>query len=143
MTVARMRLPGLLIALVVGVFALAACNPIYEADALSRLNQLRTAHGLTALVRDPVLDRKANAQAVRMARQEQISHSPDLKVAVPDGWKALGENVGVGPSIAVIHDALVNSPGHLANMLDARFGKVGLGSVQRNGRIYLVQFFEG
>ena len=131
--VRRMRVLGLLVALVATVFSLSACNPVYEQDALARLNQLRAQQGLTPLVRDAQLDRKANAQAVRMARQQQLSHS-DLK---------LGENVGMGPDVATVQTALVNSPGHFANMVNTGYTRVGIGTVVRNGRLYLVQEFLG
>lgn len=132
-----------LIALAVGIFALSACDPVLEQADLTALNALRASQGLPALVRDSALDRKASAQAVRMARQETIFHSSDLKLGVPDGWSVIGENVGVGGTITAIQDALVKSPGHYANMVDPRYRKVGLGAVERNGRIYLVQVFVG
>lgn len=140
--VRRMRVLGLLMALVAVVFSMTACNPVYEQDALTRLNQLRVQQGLSPLVRDTQLDRKANAHAVRMARQQQLSHS-DLKVNVPSGWKSLGENVGMGSDVAAVQLALVNSPGHYANMVNGAFTKVGIGTVVRNGRLYLVQEFLG
>ena len=141
--VKQVRRLGLLIALVVGIFALSACDPVLEQADVAALNSLRTGQGLSALVRDAALDRKASAQAVRMARQETIFHSADLKMGVPDGWTVIGENVGVGGSIASLQEALKNSPSHLANMLDPRFRRVGVGAVERNGRIYLVQVFVG
>lgn len=144
MTAAKqLRRFSLLIALVVGLFALSACDPVAEQTNLTALNGLRTSQGLPALVRDPELDRKASAQAVRMARQQSIFHSTDLQLGVPDGWGVIGENVGVGGNVNAIHEALVKSPGHLANMVDPRYRRVGLGAVARNGRIYLVQVFVG
>ena len=144
MTAAKqVRRIGLFIALVVSLFALSACDPVLEQADLTVLNSLRTSQGLGALVRDASLDRKASAQAVRMARQETIFHSTDLKMGVPDGWGVIGENVGVGGSIVTIQEALKNSPSHLANMVDPRFRRVGIGAVDRNGRIYLVQVFVG
>jgi uncharacterized protein YkwD len=134
---------GLLVALAVGLLALSACDPVLEQADLTALNALRTSRGLPALVRDAELDRKASAQAVRMARQQTIFHSSDLSLGVSAGWSVIGENVGVGGSIATIQSALEGSPGHMANMVDTRFRRVGIGAVQRNGRIYLVQVFVG
>ena len=45
--------------------------------------------------------------------------------------------------IQVIQEALKNSPSHYENMVDPRYRKVGVGAVERNGRIYLVQVFVG
>ena len=144
MTVGKqLRRIGWLIALVVGIFALSACDPVAEQANLTALNGLRTSQGLPALVRDPALDRKASAQAVRMARQQSIFHSSDLQMGVPDGWSVIGENVGVGGNVTSIHEALAKSPSHLANMVDPRFRRVWLGAVNRNGRFYLVQVFVG
>lgn len=139
----QVRRFSLLIALVVGFFALSACDPVAEQANLTSLNALRTSQGLPALVRDAALDRKASAQAVRMARQQSIFHSSDLQLGVPAGWSVIGENVGVGGNVGAIHEALVKSPGHYANMVDPRFRRVGVGAVTRNGKVYVVQVFVG
>jgi uncharacterized protein YkwD len=126
-----------------GIAALTGCDAKAAQDEFTAVNQLRAAHGLAPLVRSAELDRKAEGQAVRMARREQIFHSSSLESGVSPGWRALGENVGVGGDVASVHAALEASPAHMANMLDTLYNEVGVGVVTRDGRTYVVQDFDG
>ena len=59
-------------------------------------------------------------------------------------WSTVGENVGFGSTSAVVHDALVNSAGHLANIVGASFTRLGVGAaVDGNGRLWVVEVFAG
>ena len=137
------RIIALLLVAVLGGTLLTGCNVTAEQNELAALNQLRTSHGVPVLMRSVELDRKATGQAVRMARRGQIFHSSSLEAGVTQGYSILGENVGMGGTMPAVHQALVDSPLHLRNMLDSRFSEVGIGSVVRDGRTYLVQFFVG
>ena len=54
--------------------------------------------------------------------------------------KAVGENVGEGPTVTDIHNAFMNSPEHKANILDHDFTQVGVGvSVDKNGIIWVTE----
>ena len=47
--------------------------------------------------------------------------------AVGVTYQAAGENLALAPTVQVAHEGLMNSPGHRANLLNARFRRVGIG----------------
>ena len=76
--------------------------------------------GLPALSVNGTLVAKARSWAEHMAAVGAISHS-NLADGAPSEWRRLGENVGRGPSVDSIHDALVASPEHYQNLTDPGF----------------------
>ena len=112
-----------------------------EGDFINRLNSLRAAHGLPALAVYGDLTSVARGQSVRMGQQNLLYHNPNLTTEVTN-WLSVGENVGYGGSVLSIHDALVNSPGHRANMLSSTFTQVGIGTYwSATGRLWVTQVF--
>ncbi|MFP5316768.1 MAG: CAP domain-containing protein, partial [Acidimicrobiia bacterium] len=80
----------------------------------------------------------------QMAAAGRISHNPDIKGdlrAAGVEWRKSGENVGMGGSLASIHEALLASPGHFRNIVDPDFDRVGLGVVVTGNTLWLVQNF--
>lgn len=57
------------------------------------------------------------------------------------GAGLLGENVARAATIQAAHDALMASPHHRDNLLDARYGVVGMGAVYRDGSWWVTQDF--
>lgn len=112
-----------------------------EHEFVGRLNDLRAAHGLHSLSIDPALTDVARQWAAQMASVNQISHRRDLTSVAPSNWLVLGENVGAGPAVDAVHDALVASPSHLANLVDPRFRQVGVGVVVVDGKMFVAQNF--
>ncbi len=112
-----------------------------EADFLSRLNGERSeAHLAGYAVRDD-LTAVARRQAERMAARGEIYHNPNIRSEVAN-WQAVGENVGRGPDIDSVHYALMNSPGHRANILDHDYTEVGMGTAETaDGYVYVAQVF--
>jgi hypothetical protein len=117
-----------------------AADPAAEADFIGRINGLRASRGLGAVQSHPVLTAKAQAWAAHMAATGCLCHS-NLSDGVTVGWRKLGENVGRGPSVQSLHDAFVNSPAHQANMLDGRFGWVGVGVAYGAGQMWVAEVF--
>ncbi len=117
-----------------------AADPAAEADFIARINGLRATRGLGGVQAHPVLTAKAQAWAAHMAATGCLCHS-NLSSGVTVGWRKLGENVGRGPSVASLHDAFVNSPAHQANMLDGRFGWVGVGVAHGAGQMWVAEVF--
>jgi uncharacterized protein YkwD len=112
-----------------------------EQQFLSQVNGHRANAGLPALRITGDLTDAARAQSQRMASENRLYHTTNLASAV-SGWLRLGENVGYGGSVAVIDDALINSPGHRANILGGAFTQVGIGVVKAaTGRIWVTQIF--
>ena len=87
-----------------------------EAEFLVLLNEERTAAGLRPLaVCNDLLD-DDRAHKAKMVNAGQIFHSSDLTV-ITTGWQALGENVGYGPTVHKLHNALMASPSHQVNIM--------------------------
>jgi uncharacterized protein YkwD len=126
--------------LLVLVLLLAACTPEQQ-HTIDLVNASRSTAGLpTLLPRGDAID-KAQAWAEHMAANGAIGHS-DLPAGMINDWKALGENVGVGPSIDAVQEAFLASPAHRANILDPRYNSLGTGvAVGADGRTYVVQVF--
>jgi uncharacterized protein YkwD len=131
---ARRRLAVALAAfLFVGTFAvITATAPSAHAmdgDYLAKINALRTSRGLNALQVDGNMDALAQQHTAEMAGSQTLVHTANLKAGVTSNWTKVGENVGEGGSNNQIWDAFLNSPKHLANLLDPAFTHVGIGVV--------------
>jgi uncharacterized protein YkwD len=97
--------------------------------------RLRASHGLPALERDPELDAAAEAHSKEMARLRMFAHVLPTTGSLSDrlrergyGYRSIGENIGLSSDVASAHEAIVGSPAHLANLLDPRHRRLGLGS---------------
>lgn len=113
-----------------------------EAEFLSLLNEERAKVGLPALALDGGLQAAAAAQAANIASAGSLFHQDLVPLLGP--WRTVGENVGFGPSVGSINTALVNSPGHYANMVNPDFTHVGIGVVvTSDGRVWVSQVFGG
>jgi uncharacterized protein YkwD len=113
------------------------------AEFLVSLNGLRASAGLGELHVDGGLVASAARQIDVMMAAGGLSHQ-DLSDELAQGWSIVGENVGFGPNVAVIHSALVASPPHHANLVHQRYTHVGVAvTVDGNGRMWVAQVFGG
>ena len=113
-----------------------------EIELIERVNALRIAEHLRPLAEDrPDLTTMARSWAASMAQDGGISHRRDLTTAAPADWTKVGENVGVGDSIATLHEAFVASPMHYRNLVDPEFETIAVGVVVRGDRIWVTQNF--
>ena len=119
----------------------ASASAAAEQEFVTRLNDLRASRGLARLSVDARLTDVARAWSGRMAASGVMSHNPSLAAQAPSGWQKLGENVGYGPTVVGLHDALVASPLHFANMVDRQFNAVGIGVVTSGNLIWVTQVF--
>lgn len=108
---------------------------------LSMVNDLRTSRGLAPLQLDAELSSLAQRWSEKMAADGAISHDPNLASGVSANWSKLGENVGTGSDRQAIMQAFINSPPHLANLLDPQFTRIGIGSTFVGDREYVVHRF--
>jgi uncharacterized protein YkwD len=111
-----------------------------EAEFVNRINTVRANQGLARLKINANLTDKARRWAGRMAARDRIWHS-NLPDGVSARWQKLGENVGMGPSVAALHEAFLKSPRHYANLVDPAFRYVGLGVVTVDGRSFVSEVF--
>ena len=101
-----------------------------EDSFLAKLNAERSSRGLSVLSSHWDLVDDAEAHSNRMMNADDLHHNPNLG-NVTTGWLALGENVGVGPSVNSIHTSFMNSSGHRSNIL-GDFTHVGIGAVRES-----------
>ncbi len=124
----RQLISALLVAL---AFLAALPAPAFagtEGRLVARMNAERSARGLAPLRVYGDLVGDARAHSRRMMEEGRLFHNGNLG-AVTTGWEALGENVGVGPSVDAIHEAFMASSSHRRNIL-GDFNYVGVGVVQ-------------
>jgi uncharacterized protein YkwD len=127
----------------------APARPALEAQMLALVNQARSEHGLRELSADPEAAEVARAHSRDMLARGYFSHvSPqgltpfDRLQRAGVRYRAAGENLALAPRVTVAHDGLMNSPGHRANLLNPRFGRVGIGIVDggRHGLMVTQKF---
>lgn len=116
-----------------------------EQQLLGMLNQARAGEGLPPLEANDALRGIARRQAQVMVSAGQISHTQDLHQQVNATglpWSSLGENVGSGPTTESVHEALMASPPHRANILNPQFRLIGIGAASdASGMLYFSQDF--
>ena len=126
-----------------------------EQEFIEKVNAERTGRGLNALAVDPLLVHTARAHSREMCALDYFDHhSPTPGLVSPmdrylkglhDRGASTPESLLIGENIYYCsvsndvynvdygHRALMNSPGHRANILEKRFTKIGLG-VYRSAR---------
>ena len=136
------------LAAVVSLVALPPLTGAASADTMSdeisfvaRINQLRASQGLPALTVDARLTETARAWSATMARVDRLHHNPNLAAQSPFEWLRLGENVGMGPDVAALHDAFVASPDHYRNLVHPSYNGIGVGVVRSGGILWVTQVF--
>jgi len=135
----------------VGLFALLGTTAGCESTSADRglviklVNQSRASQGLRPLKENIKLDLKADKWAQHLRDVCDLSHSR-LDDGAPEEWLKLGENVGYGGSIEIVHNAYLNSPGHRANIMDPAYTSMGAAAVwgtcpDGSHRVFTVQEF--
>lgn len=110
-----------------------------EATVTALVDDLRKSHGLPALPTNSELQEYARDHAWRMATVQAVVHS-DIG-SLLDGWKQVGENVGLGNDAATVVSALAASPSHLEIML-GNYEADGVGVVvDGSGAIWVCHVF--
>lgn len=119
-----------------------------EQEILRLLNQERHARGLSTLVADERLQNAARKHSALMATlgvvEHQIAGEPKLSSRFDEQnirFDVSGENVARTSTPERAHQALMHSPGHRANILDATYNAVGIGVVKMPDGIYVTQDF--
>jgi uncharacterized protein YkwD len=114
---------------------------------------LRASRGLAPLERDPELDAAAEAHSKEMARLRTFAHVLPSDGGPADRLRARGyayssvaENIGLSSDVGRAHEAIAGSPAHLANLLDPRHRRLGLGAARGDTAdgpegVYLTELF--
>jgi uncharacterized protein YkwD len=109
-------------------------DPEAETAMLTLLNRARAENGLEPLTVDPTIREVARDYSTTMFQEGFFAHI-DQNGATPFDrmraggaeFRAAGENLALAPTVQIAHDGLMSSPGHRANILNARFHRVGIG----------------
>jgi hypothetical protein len=148
----RIGVPGLVLALLAltltAVVSIAipasAASATDEQGFVDKINQERTSRGLRALIFDMQIRDVARAWSDQMASSGNFVHNPNYSQQIPAGWSRAGENIawgsGTSATVAVLHQALMDSPGHRANIL-GDFTRVGVGVTVSGGKMWVTEDF--
>jgi uncharacterized YkwD family protein len=122
-----------------------------EQQMLDLVNAERAKAGLTPLKADPQLTKLARMKSQDMINRNYFSHqsptygSPfDMMKTYGVTYRTAGENIAGNHSVQAAHTALMNSPGHRANILNPNFTHIGIG-IQQGGNygMMFTQMFVG
>ena len=149
----RSRVAALLCLIALGLTGIAALaqSPI-DAESEQRLfeliNRERAAAGIAPLKLDSRLTQAARKHTQRMVDQDSIVHqlpgedvllmrlvSEDIRTDHD------GENVALNASADLAHQALMQSPGHRANILGPEFNAVGIAVIRLVDQLYVTEDF--
>jgi len=119
-----------------------------EREFFELLNQERSEQNLPALRWDDALFKAARKHALLMLDLNSMEHQLPGEPALADRLAAAGarfsyvaENIAFGASAVTIHDGWMQSPGHRANILNARVTAVGIAAVRGTGGLFAVEDF--
>ena len=104
------------------------------------VNEQRIEHGVDPLPISDDLVSVARAHSEHMYSENDLHHNPSLADEV-SGWSALGENVGRGQSVDLLNEALMESDGHRAVLLDKRWTDFGVGVYVSDNLIWVTQVY--
>ncbi len=121
-------------ALVLTLLPVLPASASFQSDVVALVNASRADEGLAPLTQNTDMDAVAQAWAEHLVATEQFEHNPDYSSQIPDGWGAAAENLA-GNSDAdagAMHDQLMDSPGHYANIV-GDFTHIGVGIAYADG----------
>lgn len=120
---------------------------------LKYTNQYRKKDGRKKLKLDTKLTKAACYRSLEMAKANNLSHTrPNgsscftILDTYSISYFTVGENIaytsGQGINPKTVSTGWYNSPGHRANMLNGKFGRIGIGiAVSGSGKVYYTQLF--
>jgi len=119
-----------------------------EAYLFGKINEERQKAGRAPLTRSAALDELARLKAWDMAQSGYFDHVSQRYGTIFDmlrergiAYKWAGENIARAPHAGAAHEALMESPGHRANILSAGYAEAGIGVVRKGGKVYVCQIF--
>lgn len=117
-----------------------------ESQFITLINDLRERRGLPSLTLDPSLRERTCEWTATMVAQGKLQHDPNLASDISwaeHSWTKGGENVGVGATVQSLFAAFVQSPRHLANLVEPVFNRLSVCVFLAPGRslIYTTQRF--
>ena len=112
----------------------AVARPELEMKMLEMVNKERAKEGLQPLKADPEMTQVARAHSQDMFVRGYFAHvnldgeDPfDRMGKAGIIYRTAGENLALAQTVEIAHKNLMNSPGHRANILNPKFGRLGIG----------------
>jgi len=119
-------------------------------EVFDAVNEERVAAGAEPLTWSEALSGVATGYAEEMYRTGRLAHRSDISGSLEDRLRAAdistvrhAENLALGATTAGVHDAVVASPPHRANLVLADIDRVGVGVVSGPFGLMTVQIFAG
>ena len=119
-----------------------------QKQMLDLVNAARAKEGLGALQWDSSLAEAAREHTELMADRGELSHQlpgepplPQRAGAVGAHFNSVAENVAYAGSVTELHNNLMHSPHHRANILDPKSNAIGIGFAERDGELYVTEDF--
>ncbi|HEX6773424.1 MAG TPA: CAP domain-containing protein [Acidobacteriaceae bacterium] len=117
-------------------------------DLLSLTNQDRAAHGLGPLRWSPELAQAARQHDQQMVQRNALEHQfrgePDLAARAGHAgahFRAVAENIALGPDVSDLERQWMHSPPHRANILDPEMDSIGIALIRVGSEIWAVEDF--
>ncbi|HUG75559.1 MAG TPA: CvpA family protein [Acidimicrobiia bacterium] len=127
-----------------------APDPISANDVYQRLNRARVDEGLDPLAWSDALAEVAEGHAYDMYLNGFFSHTSPTTGSLVDRLRAAGltyrvagENLALAATPQEVHDGLMDSPGHRANIVGDGYRRVGIAVVSGRLGLMTVQVFMG
>jgi len=124
-------------------------DPETELKMFDLVNEERKKHGEKSLEFKMELVLVARGHAEDMWRRRYFGHISPEGMDVGDrlskaniSYNLAGENLALAPTLQIAHTGLMNSEGHRANILNPKFGKIGIGVVENGiyGKMFVQVF---
>lgn len=117
-------------------------------ELLALTNKDRAARGLGPLRWSPELAQAAQLHALQMVERNELEHQfrgePDLATRAGRAgahFRAVAENIALGPDVVDLHRQWMHSPPHRANILDPEMDSIGIALIRVGGTIWAVEDF--
>lgn len=128
--------------------AAAAPTSAQQKQMLELVNAARAKAGLGALQWDSSLADAAREHTELMADRGELSHQlpgepplPERAGAAGAHFNSVAENVAYAGGVSELHDNLMHSPHHRANILDPKSNAIGIGFAEQDGELYVTEDF--
>jgi hypothetical protein len=117
-------------------------------ELLTLTNQDRAAQGLGPLRWSPELAQAAQSHDERMVQRNDLQHQfpdePDVPTRAGQAgahFRAVAENIALGPNAADIERQWMHSTMHRTNILDPEMNIIGIALVHHRGEVWAVEDF--
>ena len=119
-------------------------------EILDLVNRSRIEAGVDPVARSTPLAAVGEGHALEMYQAGYFSHQSPTSGSVADRVTAagipylvVGENLALAATARTVHEGLMDSPGHRANILGSDFTRLGIGVIRGPHGLMVVQVFSG